>query len=114
MTTCSRSRTDSNQKTPWVPGSGVALSRTRSHVPQLATRDENGHLKRPDAIGCRPSGRAPELRACGSYTSRDGSVCAHTLAAAAIIGWLGLGLFTACTDGGRAFGTDHGAHDRRD
>jgi len=36
------------------------------------------------------------------------------LGAAAIIGWLALGPFAACTDTGCAVGTDHGAQDRRD
>jgi hypothetical protein len=38
----------------------------------------------------------------------------HTLAAAAIIGWLGHGPLAACTDRGHSVGTDHGAQDRRD
>jgi hypothetical protein len=54
---------------------------------------------RADGIGCRHPGRAPELCAWGSYPSRDGHVTAHTLAAASIIGWLGLGPFAACTGG---------------
>jgi hypothetical protein len=36
------------------------------------------------------------------------------LGAAAIIGFFGLGPIAACTDKGRAVGSDHGAQDRRD
>ena len=69
---------------------------------------------RADGIGYRHPGRAPELCASVRTLRVTGTVRAHTLAAAAIIGWLGLGPFAACTGRGHTVGTDHGTQDRRD
>jgi hypothetical protein len=60
-------------------------------------------LGRLNGIGrCQP-GRAPELRAFGSYS----------VALAAIISWLELGPYMACTGMGFPNVTDHGVGNRR-